>query len=190
MHQQMAQTMDAVIAEIKRIQHQARTRGFSGRPAWPMIVLRSPKGWTCPAFIDGKKCEDYWRSHQVPMADMDKPGHVRILEGWMQSYRPDELFDRDGRLHDELAALAPKGERRMSDNPHANGGRLLRELRMPDFPRLRHSLEKTRQRQCRGHAGDGDFPARRDEGEPRRAELSACSARTRTIPTAGRMCST
>ncbi len=133
MHQQMAATLDAVIAEIRRIQHKARTHGFSGRPAWPMIVLRSPKGWTCPATIDGKKCEDYWRSHQVPMADMDKPGHVRILEGWMKSYRPEELFDANGTLVPSLAALPPKGQRRMSDNPHANGGRLLRELRMPDF---------------------------------------------------------
>ncbi len=133
MHRQMAATLDAVVAEIKRIQHAARTRGFSGRPAWPMIVLRSPKGWTCPATIDGKKCEDYWRSHQVPMGDMDKPGHLRILERWMRSYRPQELFDREGRLVSELAALAPRGHRRMSDNPHANGGRLLRDLRMPDF---------------------------------------------------------
>ena len=133
MHQQMAATLDAVIADIKAIQHTARTRGFSGRPAWPMIVLRSPKGWTCPPFIDGRKCEDYWRSHQVPMSDMDQPEHVTVLEGWMQSYRPEELFDAEGTLRPELAALAPTGSRRMSDNPHANGGLLLRDLRMPDF---------------------------------------------------------
>jgi xylulose-5-phosphate/fructose-6-phosphate phosphoketolase len=133
MHQQMAATLDAVTAEIRRIQRDARTHGFSGRPAWPMIVLRSPKGWTCPAYIDGKKCEDYWRSHQVPMGDMDKPGHLRILEQWMKSYRPEELFDRNGTLVRELADLAPRGTRRMSDNPHANGGRLLRDLRLPDF---------------------------------------------------------
>jgi len=133
MHRQMAATLDAVIAEIRRIQHDARAYGFSGRPAWPMIVLRSPKGWTCPAYIDGKKCEDYWRSHQVPMADMDNEAHVRILEGWMRSYRPEELFDDGGALRPEIAALAPSGTRRMSDNPHANGGRLLRDLRMPDF---------------------------------------------------------
>ncbi|MCC7328332.1 MAG: phosphoketolase family protein [Burkholderiales bacterium] len=133
MHQQMAATLDAVTAEIRRIQHAARTRGFSGRPAWPMIVLRSPKGWTCPAFIDGKKCEDYWRSHQVPMSDMDRPEHVRVLEDWMKSYRPEALFDREGALLPEIATLAPKGTRRMSDNPHANGGLLLKELRLPDF---------------------------------------------------------
>ena len=103
------------------------------RPAWPMIVFRTPKGWTCPPEIDGKKCEDYWRSHQVPMGDMDKPEHIRILEEWMKSYRPEELFDAQGRLKPELAELAPKGHRRMSDNPHANGGLLLRDLKMPDF---------------------------------------------------------
>jgi xylulose-5-phosphate/fructose-6-phosphate phosphoketolase len=98
-----------------------------------MIVFRTPKGWTCPAEIDGKKCEDYWRSHQVPMGEMDKPDHIRILEQWMQSYRPEELFDDRGRLLPEFAELAPKGHRRMSDNPHANGGLLLRDLKLPDF---------------------------------------------------------
>jgi xylulose-5-phosphate/fructose-6-phosphate phosphoketolase len=98
-----------------------------------MIVLRTPKGWTCPPEIDGKKCEDYWRSHQVPMGDMDKPEHIKILEKWMKSYRPEELFDAQGRLKPELVELAPKGRHRMSDNPHANGGLLLRDLKMPDF---------------------------------------------------------
>ena len=133
MHQAMAATMDLVTAEIRRIQHAARTKGFKRRPTWPMIVLRSPKGWTCPKFIDGKKCEGYWRAHQVPMGEMDQTAHVKILEGWMKSYRPQELFDQSGRLVPELAALAPKGHRRMSDNPHANGGRLLRDLQLPDF---------------------------------------------------------
>ena len=133
MHQQMAAAVDDVIAEIATIQRDARRTGFKKRPAWPMIVLRSPKGWTCPEVIDGKQCEDYWRAHQVPMGDMEKPSHVRILEQWMKSYRPDELFDKSGRLVAELAALPPKGTRRMSDNPHANGGKLLRDLRMPDF---------------------------------------------------------
>ena len=98
-----------------------------------MIVLRTPKGWTCPAEIDGKKCEGYWRSHQVPMGDMANREHVRILEGWMKCYRPEELFDDAGRLRPELAELAPTGDRRMGANPHANGGLLLRDLRMPDF---------------------------------------------------------
>ncbi|MCG3148255.1 MAG: Xylulose-5-phosphate phosphoketolase [Verrucomicrobiae bacterium] len=133
MHRLMAATLDTVTAEIKQIWQKARQHGFHGRPAWPMIILRTPKGWTCPATIDGKRCEDYWRAHQVPMGDMDKPGHVKILERWMKSYRPAELFDKSGRLKPELAALAPAGHRRMSDNPHANGGLLLRDLKMPDF---------------------------------------------------------
>jgi xylulose-5-phosphate/fructose-6-phosphate phosphoketolase len=133
MHQQMAAVMDEATAEIRRIWAEARKKGFQGRPAWPMIVLRSPKGWTCPAEIDGKKAEDYWRSHQVPMGNMDEPGHVKILEGWMKGYRPEELFDASGRFKPDLAALAPTGHRRMSDNPHANGGLLLRDLKMPDF---------------------------------------------------------
>lgn len=132
-HRQLAAVMDTVTTEIQRIWLDARTKGFQGRPAWPMIILRTPKGWTCPADIDGKKCEDYWRSHQVPMGDMDKVGHVEVLEKWMKSYRPEELFDAAGKLKPEIAALAPKGERRMSANPHANGGNLLKDLRMPDY---------------------------------------------------------
>ena len=134
MHQQMAAVLDEATAEIKRIWAEARgKKGFQGRPAWPMIVLRSPKGWTCPAEIDGKKAEGYWRAHQVPMGNMDAPGHVKILETWMKTYRPNELFDGNGKLKPEIAALAPTGHRRMSDNPHANGGLLLRDLKMPDF---------------------------------------------------------
>lgn len=133
MHQLMAATLDAVVAEIKRIQRVARTKGFTGRPRWPMIVLRSPKGWTCPKLIDGKRAEDYWRSHQVPMGEMDKPGHIKILETWMKSYKPRELFDKAGRLKPELAELAPKKARRMSANPQTNGGLLLKDLRLPDF---------------------------------------------------------
>ena len=132
-HQQLAGVLDEVVAEIRRIQDDARSNGVVKRPAWPMIVFRTPKGWTCPPEIDGKKCEGYWRSHQVPMGDMDKPEHIRILEEWMKSYRPEELFDAQGRLVPELAELPPKGHRRMSDNPHANGGLLLHDLKMPDF---------------------------------------------------------
>lgn len=102
-------------------------------PLWPMIVLCSPKGWTGPKEVDGKKTEGYWHSHQVPFGDMEKPEHVRLLERWMKSYRPEELFDDNGTLKPELAALAPTGERRMGANPHANGGVLLRDLRLPDF---------------------------------------------------------
>ena len=133
MHHQMAVTLDTVVAKIQQIQKQARSTGFSGRPQWPMIVLRSPKGWTCPKIIDGKLCEDYWRSHQVPMGEMDRPGHVKVLERWLKSYRPAELFDAGGRLQREIAALAPSGDRRMGANPHANGGALLKDLKLPAF---------------------------------------------------------
>ena len=129
----MAETLEKVVNDIHAIQHKARSEGFSERPIWPMIVMRTPKGWTCPKFIDGKKCEGYWRAHQVPMGDMSSDEHVRILETWMKSYRPEELFDAEGGLSPELSALPPKGARRMSANPHTNGGILLRDLRMPDF---------------------------------------------------------
>ncbi|HYR87596.1 MAG TPA: phosphoketolase family protein [Terriglobia bacterium] len=132
-HRQMAATLDAVMAKIKNIQRSARTKGFRMRPRWPMIVLRTPKGWTGPKTVDGKAVENTFRSHQVPMGDMDRPAHVRILERWMKSYRPTELFDKTGRLRPELAELAPQGNRRMGANPNANGGLLLRDLRMPDF---------------------------------------------------------
>jgi len=133
MHQLMAATLDTVVTEIQRIQREARADGFKTRPAWPMIILPSPKGWTGPKFVDGKATEGTFRSHQVPMADMTHPGHLKILEDWLKSYHAEELFDAHGRLNAELAALAPRGERRMSANPHANGGLLLRDLRMPDF---------------------------------------------------------
>ena len=133
-HELMAATLEKVIDDIRRIQHVARADGFSKRPVWPMIVMRTPKGWTCPKEIDGKREEGYWRSHQVPMSEIrGHPEHVRILEGWMKSYRPEELFDATGRLKAELAALAPSGTRRMSANPHTNGGALLHDLRLPDF---------------------------------------------------------
>jgi xylulose-5-phosphate/fructose-6-phosphate phosphoketolase len=133
MHQALATTLDTVIGEIKQIQAEARSKGFNKRPAWPMVIFRSPKGWTGPKEVDGLKTEDYWRSHQVPMGDMEKPEHIKILDDWMKSYRPEELFDENGAFKGDLAELAPKGHRRMSDNPHANGGLLLHELRMPDF---------------------------------------------------------
>ena len=134
MHPKMAAALDACVAEIGRIQAAARTGGATERPRWPMIVLRTPKGWTCPKEIDGKRCEGYWRSHQVPMGEMHaNPDHVRVLDGWMKSYRPEELFDAAGALVPELAALAPAGDRRMGANPHANGGRLLRPLDLPDY---------------------------------------------------------
>jgi len=134
MHPLMAQTLDTVIAEIKAIQHEARTNGVAKRPRWPMIILRTPKGWTGPKEVDGQKTENYWRSHQVPLSEMaTKPNHLGLLEKWMKSYKPEELFDEDGKLLPELAELAPRGKRRMGNNPHANGGILRRDLRMPDF---------------------------------------------------------
>ena len=136
MHQLMAATLDKVIDEIRQIQRAARStdgRGASKpRPRWPMIVLRTPKGWTGPKEVDGKPAEGSWRSHQVPFAEMN-PAHVKLLERWMRSYRPDELFDKNGTLIAELRDLPPKGERRMSASPHTNGGVLLRNLRLPDF---------------------------------------------------------
>ena len=133
MHRLMAATLDRTIGEIQRIQRDARENGFKERPRWPMIVLRSPKGWSGPKTVDEKPAEGSWRSHQVPMGDMSRPGHVKVLEKWMKSYRPRDLFDKTGKLRSDLADLAPKGERRMSANPHANGGLLLRDLRLPDF---------------------------------------------------------
>jgi xylulose-5-phosphate/fructose-6-phosphate phosphoketolase len=134
MHQAMAATLDAAVEEIKRIQRDARLDGNRRRPRWPMIVLDSPKGWTGPKVVDGQQVEGTFRSHQVPISDPSaRPEHLKLLEDWLRSYRPEELFDGQGRLVPELAELAPRGERRMGANPHANGGALLRDLRMPDF---------------------------------------------------------
>jgi len=134
MHQLMAATFDTVVEEIHAIQNEARSNGATKLPAWPMIILRSPKGWTGPKVVDGKPVEGTWRAHQVPVADLAlKPEHLTILEEWLKSYRPEELFDEKGKLIPELAALAPQGDRRMGANPHANGGLLLKDLVMPDF---------------------------------------------------------
>ena len=134
LHQQMAATLDKVLDEIKAIQQNARQNGFHKRPAWPMIILRTPKGWTGPKKVDGIPIENTFRSHQVPLTGFsENPEHLRLLEQWMQSYRPEELFDENGKLIDELAELAPTGERRMGANPHANGGTLLKALRIPNF---------------------------------------------------------
>ncbi|OBQ17022.1 phosphoketolase [Anabaena sp. AL93] len=133
-HQQMAAVLDTIIPEIQSIQREARIHGCQERPQWPMIILRTPKGWTGPKEVDGKKTEGYWRSHQVPFSDIaGKPEHLQLLEDWLKSYNPEELFNENGQLIPELAELAPKGQRRMGDNPHANGGILLRDLKMPDF---------------------------------------------------------
>ncbi|MGB7281095.1 MAG: phosphoketolase family protein [Candidatus Acidiferrum sp.] len=134
MHQLMAHTMDTVLDEIHAIQNHARNENGSGVPTWPMIILRTPKGWTGPKVVDGKPVEDTWRAHQVPIADFAKhPAHLTQLEEWMKSYKPEELFDENGKLVAELAELAPLGNHRMGANPHANGGLLLRDLAMPNF---------------------------------------------------------
>ena len=134
MHQQMAAALDWALDEIARIQADARDHGVGDRPRWPVLVLRSPKGWTGPREVDGKPVEGTWRAHQVPLANLaENPEHLRQLEAWLRSYRPEELFDANGTLLGELAALAPAGPQRMGANPHANGGLLLRDLVMPDF---------------------------------------------------------
>lgn len=134
MHQKMAETMDVIVSKIKTIWQEARTQGITTRPRWPLIILRSPKGWTGPKEVDGLKTEGHWRSHQVPLSELDKkPEHITILENWMKSYKPEELFDAQGKLLPELASLAPKGEKRMGANPHTNGGALLKPLTLPDF---------------------------------------------------------
>jgi xylulose-5-phosphate/fructose-6-phosphate phosphoketolase len=132
MHREMARTMDRILAEIRAIR---RDPPDGEHPRWPMLILRTPKGWTGPKTVDGKKTEGFWRAHQVPIPDMNTPAHIRLLESWMKSYRPEELFDADGRPRPDIIALAPKGERRMSANPHANGGILRRDLRLPDCTR-------------------------------------------------------
>ena len=132
MHRKMAEAMDECIEKILTYQKNARETGDLHRPIWPMIVLRAPKGWTGPDYVDGLKVEDYWRAHQVPMQP-DTPEHIRQIEDWLRSYKPEELFDKDGQPMPDLIALPPEGKRRMGANPHANGGHLLRDLRMPDF---------------------------------------------------------
>lgn len=134
MHHKMAEALDHCIADIKAIQEQARNGGDNTRPAWPMVILRSPKGWTGPDYVDGHKVEGFWRSHQVPLSAVrEKPDHLKQLQSWLKSYRPDELFDDAGALRSDLKALAPQGKRRMSANPHANGGLLRKPLKLPDF---------------------------------------------------------
>lgn len=134
MHAKMAEVMEQCVLEIRRIQQEAQTKGVADRPRWPMIVLRSPKGWTGPDVVDNHKVEGFWRAHQVPMKNVrENPAHLKQLEEWLLSYKPDELFDDAGSLRPELKALAPKGIRRMSANPHANGGLIRHALHMPDF---------------------------------------------------------
>jgi xylulose-5-phosphate/fructose-6-phosphate phosphoketolase len=158
MHQLMAETLDRAMAEIRQIQQAARTSGASDRPRWPMIILRSPKGWTGPQSVDGHKTEGFWRSHQVPLAEIhNNPAHLQILEDWLRSYRPEELFDAQGCLMPELKALAPQGDRRMSANPHSNGGLLRQELRLPDFKNYAVAVDRSGAVEAANTSPLGDF---------------------------------
>ena len=160
MHQLMAATLDTIIGEIREIQEDARSNGSKARPVWPMIVMRTPKGWTGPKVVDGKPVEGTWRAHQVPVTDLaKKPGHLKILEDWMKSYAPEELFDETGKFRTELADLAPQGNRRMGANPHANGGLLLKDLRHAGFLRLRSKGCEAGYGTWRGHPGAWYFSA-------------------------------
>lgn len=142
-HQELSHTLDTVLAEIKKIQADARKNGFKKRPIWPMIVFATPKGWTGPKVVDGLPVEGTWRAHQVPLSELaTNPEHLKMLEEWMRSYKPEELFDKDGKLIAELRDLAPKGERRMGANPHANGGILLHDLIMPDYKNYAVKVDK------------------------------------------------
>ena len=166
MHEAMAATLDTAVEQIKKIQQDARVHGNFARPRWPMIVLNSPKGWTGPKMVDGLQVEGTFRSHQVPLSDpATHPEHLKLLEDWLRSYRPEELFDEQGRLKPELAELAPKGERRMGANPHANGGILLRDLRMPDFRDYAVDVPSPGVRGIGDTHVLGPFPARCGEAE-------------------------
>ena len=187
MHELMAATLDKVIGKIERIKADARRNGFTERPRWPMIVLRTPKGWTCPKEIDGKRTEDYWRSHQVPMGQMhENDAHVRLLESWMKSYQPEELFDSSGRLRSDLADIAPRGNRRMSANPHTNGGLLLRELRLPNFRDYAVEVTAPGAVFAEINARHGSVLARCDEAEHGEPKFPAVQSRREQLePLAG-----
>lgn len=158
MHQAMAAALEQCVAEIQQIQEEARRTNIPTRPRWPMIVLRSPKGWTGPKEVDGHKVEGYWRSHQVPLAGLrDNPAHLKQLEEWMRSYQPEKHFDANGKLIPELKALAPTGRRRMSANPHANGGLLRKALRLPDFRDYRVQVSKPAQTEVENTRPLGEF---------------------------------
>lgn len=158
MHQLMASTLERFVKEIRRVQDEARRSGQVSRPRWPMIVLRSPKGWTGPKEVDGRKVEGFWRAHQVPLSGVrGNPEHLKQLEAWLRSYKPEELFDDDGRLIESLRALAPQGQRRMGANPHANGGLLRKALRLPDFRNYSVKLDKPGQLEVENTRPLGEF---------------------------------
>ena len=164
MHALMAATLDRVTRQILDIQHHARETNTASRPRWPMIVLATPKGWTGPHVVDGHRIEGTFRSHQIPLSDpRSNPAHLEMLEQWMKSYRPGGALRLTGALQPELQKLAPVGRRRMGANPHANGGLLLRDLRLPDFRQVRRRRHGARRSRCRRYARAGPFPAGRHQ---------------------------
>ena len=186
MHQEMAAVLDETIGQIRAIQAEARGGADGAGPGarehapWPMIVLRTPKGWTGPAVVDGLPVEGTWRAHQVPLAEVrTNPAHLRQLEEWMRSYRPQELFDADGRPHPELLGLVPAGDRRLGASPHANGGMLLRDLVLPDFRELRGGGRVAGRAHVRADPGARRDAPRRDAAATSRTATSGSSARTR-----------
>ena len=186
MHQAMAAALDGIVEEIRAIQTAARTGGRTERPRWPALVLVTPKGWTGPAEVDGKKTEGFWRSHQVPLAGLaEKPEHLRQLERWMRSYRPEELFDGAGRFRPELTALAPRGARRMGATPSRQRRPPARGSPPAGRPALRRGRPLAGRRGRRGHPGPGALPARRHGGEPAAAELPGHESRRGGIEPAG-----
>ena len=172
MHQKAAAVFDTVFDRIAAIQQAARIEGVTERPRWPMLIMRTPKGWTGPKFVDGKPVENTWRAHQVPFSELrEKPEHLKLLEEWMQSYKPEELFDEKGAFRDELAELAPKGRRRMGMNPHANGGLLMQPLRVPNFRDFAVKIERARQNRCRIDTDAWAAAARRDASQSRPSQF-------------------
>jgi len=181
MHQAMAATVDRCIDEIRDYRRAAREHGDITRPRWPMIVLRSPKGWTAPRKLEGHFLEGFWRAHQVPLPAVKKhPEQLRALENWMRSLRPDPLFEDNRRLAPVFRELAPAGDRRMSANPHTNGGRLKKALRLPDFREFAANIDKPGRGQVGNTRPLGFFLAEVMKGTP---AISACSAPTRRVPT-------
>ena len=177
-HQEMAATLDAVMDDIRAIQEDARTNGFTKRPAFPMIIMKTPKGWTGPKIVDGVQVEGTLLAHQVPMSDMNKPEHIRILEEWMKSYKPEELFDERGTFQQRICRLAPQGDRRMSANPHTNGGLLLNELDLPDFRDYAVTVKNPERPKRKPPAILGNF-LRDIMKTTTTSEIFACSVRTK-----------
>ncbi len=166
LHRQMAQVLDEALSQIRAIR-----RGPEERPRWPMIVLRTPKGWTGPKEVDGKRVEGFWRAHQVPVDHMERPGHLGVLDQWLRSYRPDELFDGEGRPLPAITSLAPSGQRRMSANPHANGGELRRDLKLPEYRNYGVPVEHPGGADGEATFVMGEYPARCDPAQCRRTKL-------------------